>query len=159
MAHKTLVGGTAYETKGGKCMVGGTGYSLKKGRTLVSGTGYDVIFGSASIPVTITGTGKSSRCSAEIDGTEYIAATSGIEVVPGDVITFTIYSTGFGAGMLKVATGVAALNGVYETIDSTSKGKKTYDWTVPECDVIDIKLDYSAISNGIYTGSVTVTAK
>lgn len=44
MAHKTLVGGTAYETKGGKCLVGGTGYAIKKGRTLVDGTGRDVVF-------------------------------------------------------------------------------------------------------------------
>jgi hypothetical protein len=44
MAHKTLVGGTAYDTKGGKCLVGGTGYGIKKGRTLVGGTGYDISF-------------------------------------------------------------------------------------------------------------------
>lgn len=44
MAHKTLVGGTAYNIKGGKCLVDGTGYSIKKGRTLIDGTGYDVNF-------------------------------------------------------------------------------------------------------------------
>lgn len=43
--HKTLVNGTAYEVKGGKCMVGGTVYSIKKGRTLIGGTGYDIKFG------------------------------------------------------------------------------------------------------------------
>lgn len=46
MAHKTLVGGTAYEVTGGKCLVSGTAYSIKKGRTLVGGTGYDVLFSS-----------------------------------------------------------------------------------------------------------------
>lgn len=45
MAHKNLVGGTAYDTKGGRCRVSGTNYSIKKGRTLVGGTGYDVAFG------------------------------------------------------------------------------------------------------------------
>ena len=40
--HKTLIGGTAYEVKGGKCLVNGTAYSIKKGRTLVGGTGYDI---------------------------------------------------------------------------------------------------------------------
>lgn len=44
MAHKNLIGGTAYDTKGGKCMVNGTGYSIKKGRTLVGGTGYNISF-------------------------------------------------------------------------------------------------------------------
>ena len=45
MAHKTLVGGTAYGIKGGKALVGGTAYGIKKGRTLVGGTGYDIKFG------------------------------------------------------------------------------------------------------------------
>lgn len=45
MAHKSLVGGTAYEITGGNTKVGGTNYSIKKGRTLVGGTGYDISFG------------------------------------------------------------------------------------------------------------------
>ena len=44
MAHKELIGGTAYDTKGGRCLVNGTGYSIKKGRTLIGGTGYDINF-------------------------------------------------------------------------------------------------------------------
>ena len=44
MSHKTLVNGTAYEVKGGKCLVNGTVYSIKKGRTLINGTGYDITF-------------------------------------------------------------------------------------------------------------------
>ena len=44
MAHKTLVNGTVYEVKGGKCLVNGTSYDIKKGRTLINGTGYDITF-------------------------------------------------------------------------------------------------------------------
>ena len=44
MAHKSLVGGTAYDISGGRTLVGGTGYSISKGRTLVGGTGYDISF-------------------------------------------------------------------------------------------------------------------
>lgn len=44
MAHKTKVGGTAYDISGGRTLVGGTGYSISKGRTLVGGTGYDISF-------------------------------------------------------------------------------------------------------------------
>ena len=44
MAHKTLIGGTAYSINGGKCMVSGTTYNISSGRTLVSGTGYDISF-------------------------------------------------------------------------------------------------------------------
>ena len=51
MAHKTLVNGTAYEVKGGKCLVNGTVYSIKKGRTLIGGTGYDITFAPSYDPV------------------------------------------------------------------------------------------------------------
>ena len=44
MAHKTLIGGTAYEITGGKTLIGGTGYSIKGGKTLIGGTGYDISF-------------------------------------------------------------------------------------------------------------------
>lgn len=45
MAHKTLIGGTAYEISGGRTLIDGTGYSIDKGRTKVDGTGYDIAFG------------------------------------------------------------------------------------------------------------------
>lgn len=45
MAHKTLIGGTAYEVSGGKTLVGGTAYSIAGGKTLVGGTAYDISFG------------------------------------------------------------------------------------------------------------------
>ena len=51
MSHKTLVNGTAYEVKGGKCLVNGTSYDIKKGRTLIGGTGYDITFAPAYDPV------------------------------------------------------------------------------------------------------------
>ena len=50
-AHKTLVNGTVYTVKGGKCMVNGTVYSIKKGRTLIGGTGYDINFEPSYDPV------------------------------------------------------------------------------------------------------------
>lgn len=49
--HKTLVNGTVYEVKGGKCLVNGTSYDIKKGRTLIGGTGYDITFAPAYDPV------------------------------------------------------------------------------------------------------------
>lgn len=49
--HKTLVNGTAYEVKGGKCLVNGTVYSIKKGRTRIGGTGYDITFKPTYDPV------------------------------------------------------------------------------------------------------------
>jgi hypothetical protein len=148
MAHKTLVGGTAYDTKGGKCLVGGTGYSIKKGRTLVGGTGHDVSFAPETIPVTITGSGKASYSSAIINGKTYTSATSGIEVLPGDVITFEIW------GSSTSAKGYVRVDGtqVYVTLN----GDQTYDWTVPEgCKSIKIALFY--VSTSPKYGTVTVT--
>ena len=44
MAHKSLVGGTAYEIVSGKTLINGTSYSISKGKTLISGTAYEVAF-------------------------------------------------------------------------------------------------------------------
>ena len=53
-SHKTLIDGTWYDLKAGKCLVGGTAYSVKKGRVLVNSTGYNIPF-SSGIPLsTIT---------------------------------------------------------------------------------------------------------
>lgn len=49
--HKTLVNGTAYTVRGGKCMVNGTVYNILKGRTLIDGTGYDITFKPSYDPV------------------------------------------------------------------------------------------------------------
>ena len=51
MSHKTIVNGTSYDVKGGKCLVNGTSYDIKKGRTLIGGTGYDITFAPSYDPV------------------------------------------------------------------------------------------------------------
>ena len=63
MVHKTLVNGTAYEVKGGKCLVNGTSYNIKKGRTLIDGTGYDITF--APSPMVV----KGDLITMNLDGT------------------------------------------------------------------------------------------
>lgn len=125
MAHKTLVGGTAYDTKGGRCLVNGTGYSIKKGRTLVGGTGYDIGFDPTIIALTITGTGDSSRGYVTIGGNKYYSATSNIEVIAGDTITFGVY------GYSDFYSGKVTIDGS-TVITAASDGTKTYAWTVPQ---------------------------
>ena len=44
MAHKSLIGGTAYDITSGTSMVSGTTYNISGGRTLVDGTGYNISF-------------------------------------------------------------------------------------------------------------------
>jgi hypothetical protein len=149
MAHKTLVGGTTYEVKSGRCLVDGTAYSIQKGRTLVDGTGYDVNFGPSIIPVIINGNGNTSYAYAEINGTKHTKAASGIEVSPGDVISLTVGKS--------ISSGSAA----YLEIDGErvvsvgSKGKQTYNWSVPMCNSVSIVLAYS--SSTMQTTSIIVT--
>ena len=57
--HKTLVNGTVYTVKGGKCMVNGTVYSILKGRTLIDGTGWDITFPSAGTKLSTLDIGHS----------------------------------------------------------------------------------------------------
>ena len=89
MAHKTLIGGTAYEISGGKTLIGGTAYSIDKGKTLVGGTAYEVGFGQP-VTITIIGSGNSSYCGVAIDGTICISAAT-VEVPVGTVIRCFVY--------------------------------------------------------------------
>lgn len=77
MAHKTLVNGTVYEVKGGKCLVNGTVYNIKKGRTLINGTGYDVTFEEPASKSWYLNEGLSGTVDATVifkssDGTSYV---------------------------------------------------------------------------------------
>ena len=58
-AHKTLINGTAYTVRGGKCMVNGTVYNILKGRTLINGTGYDITLPSAGTKLSTLDVGQS----------------------------------------------------------------------------------------------------
>lgn len=101
--HKTLVNGTAYEVKGGKCMVNGTVYNILKGRTLINGTGYDINFEpdvsltwyfnqTLSIPVSTTSTTFSTRAHYE-GGSKTI---TGIQIINrGDNPNMSYLGSGF----------------------------------------------------------------
>lgn len=144
----SLIGGASYGINDGKCMVGGTAYALTEGKTMVGGTGYDISFGPSVIAVEITGTGSSQYCYVMIHGNQYYSAASGIEVMPGDVITFGI------SGTSSIAKGYVEVNG--ETIASRASGTGQYTWTVPEgCKTINMVLSCSTSAR--YYGRVTVT--
>lgn len=145
MAHKVMIGGTVYEVKGGKCLVNGTGYTIQKGRTLVNGTGYDVSFAGGPIAVTITGNGAQGQVYATIAGTQYYNATSGLEVMDGDVIVLAA-AGGFGGNNTIVINGNTVAS-------SSSVSKATYNWTVPS----GISAITIVLSGRTVNGSVTVT--
>lgn len=74
MAHKTLVGGTAYEVSGGKTLIGGTAYNIKNGKTLVGGTAYEISF-----TLTIGSLDVGSSVFLNVDGvsTEFLVVHQG----------------------------------------------------------------------------------
>lgn len=103
--------------------------------------------GPKAIPVTITGTGSAKYCFATINGTEYASAASGIEVMPGDTVRFTVWGeppeTYITINGTKVQTG--------SVLNATS-----YDWTIPDgVSSISIKL----YDDGSTTARITVTAQ
>lgn len=75
MAHKTLVGGTAYDITGGKTLVEGTSYSVKNGKVLIGGAAYDISFGT-----TIGDLGVGESVFLNVDGvsTEFIIVHQGL---------------------------------------------------------------------------------
>ena len=95
MSHKTLVNGTAYEVKGGKCLVNGTSYDIKNGRTLINGTGYDITF------------------------------SSPIMLVKGDLITMNLDGTSRLYRVLSVNGNVCKVLGMWDDFKSKYNGTST----------------------------------
>ena len=142
--HKTLVNGTVYEVKGGKCMVDGTVYNILKGRTLIGGTGYDILFGSNKIKVTITAP-KTGYASVTIDGVRYSSAAE-LEVEPGTAIKCEVKGS---------ATNVKRY--IYRNGELVSSGN-AYSMTA-EKDV-SIELTYTTTISGsalVYHGQINIT--
>lgn len=160
MAHKTLIGGTAYEISGGKTLVNGTTYNIKNGKTLVGGTAYEVGFGK---PVTITITGDATyvfistqyAAYAEIDGVKY-GSPATVTVKAGTTITCGV------KGILKTNTVInkpayVYLNGeqVY-SYEGDSIG--SYSYTVQGDIAIQVeKFEVSSMGMNLYHGNLHIT--
>ena len=74
MAHKALIGGTAYEITGGKTLINGTAYGIAKGKTLINGTAYDVSF---KTPISSFPVGTSVYLQESGSAKEYIIVQQG----------------------------------------------------------------------------------
>ena len=103
----------------------------------------EIVFG--PIPVTITGAGSFTYCYATINGKVYYQPATGIEVMPGDIITLSVTTNS------------------YITIDGVSAGffilGGNYDWAVPKrIKEIKINFSHSSSDNG-YKINVTTTKR
>ena len=75
--HKTLIGGTAYEVKSGKCLINGTAYAIQKGRTLINGTGYDIALVSGT-PISALPVGSTVKIAVNGTLRDFLIVNQGI---------------------------------------------------------------------------------
>lgn len=99
------------------------------------------------VKVTITGTGNSISCYVTVNGGNYAAAASGIEVLAGDTITMAVKSS------MPIYNSTIKVNGA--TVATATRGQSaSYEYTVPEgITSVNIALAYST-NNG---SSITLT--
>lgn len=123
--HKTLIGGTAYEVKSGKCLINGTAYAIQKGRTLINGTGYDIALISLKKHIITMSSDRDNinpnDSYVTINGTTYHPYPNYEIEVDGDVkITVGVYGSMGGSTI--------TLNGVVvKQVSSFSEGSYTFE--------------------------------
>ena len=150
MAHKTLVGGTAYEISGGKTMVGGTVYDIAGGKTMVDGTVYEIAFAPSTITVNITGSGSSQYAYVTVNGTKYTTATT-IECEAGTEISIKVSGTNITNSQKSQIT----LNGTVVASGTTSGAVYSF---APDTDVVNIELTKNGSGlNTYYTATITTS--
>lgn len=131
--------------------VSGAWHEKDTGHCKVEGAWHEWDMGSSVIPVTITGTGSSSYCYAIINGTTYTGATSGVEVLPGDTISFRAYASTI------AETAEIKIDGTVVKQSSISSSIAEYTWTVPDgCKSVTIAFTKSG-NTMRYAYIITVT--
>lgn len=145
-----VVAGFERKITEGKALVNSVAYDITQGKTLVDGVAYD-IGGNTPIAVTITKPSGYSGAYCIIDGTTYRDATTGIEVLAGDIIK--LYCRGATENNVSIRGSITINNVVVAYIDGY--GETHYDWTVPSgTKTITIAL---AHYRGTNQGNVVVT--
>jgi hypothetical protein len=98
------------------------------------------------VEVSITGSGNSYYGFVDIHGTTHTSAAGGIEVLTGDIITFTVAGAGSG-----IAEGKVVIDGT-QVVSSKNGEQASYRWEVPAgVTKVDIAMTYHNI------GAVAIT--
>lgn len=172
MAHKTLIGGTAYKVSGGKALVGGTAYKISKGKTLINGTARSITFESPNAQISVVVNPVSAMggllkvCgTVTINGTQYSGNSQNttLTVAKGTVIT-----CGYGATTTKASTtsvtayvrvnGAIAAQTVSAATGSNNSSSSTYDYVVKSNATIEITGEVVDSDRG-YAANVIITEK
>lgn len=99
------------------------------------------------INITITGSGNTTYCYVEINGTKrYGAGTYQVNI--GDTLTFGVY------GYSSTYEGYVMVDGS-KILSSKDKSTQTLDWTVPVCAGINMSMAYTS-STTSRNGKITV---
>lgn len=131
--HKTLIGGTAYEVKAGKCLINGTAYAIQKGRTLINGTGYDIALVTVKKHIIRMSSDRSNLNPKDsyvvVNGVTYDPYPSNEIEAEGDVqVTVGIYAA--------MAGGTITLNGTaVKKVDGFTEGSYTFALD-GDCDIV-----------------------
>lgn len=150
MAHKTLIGGTAYTISGGKTLVDGTAYSIKSGKTLVGGTAYEVGFGSSVIVNVIRPSGSTG--SVTIDGIEYTESGTYEALESISVLVKSYFS---GPPSYYAADAYVYLN---NTIVATANYGATANYSLSLDGCSEVTIEYKNTRNGsVYDCYITTT--
>lgn len=101
MAHKVIIGGTAYEVDGGADLVGGTVYKKDHGKVIVGGTAYEVGFEKTAIVRLMSNTfAEGDYAEASVfyrtpdGGTDYLSTAGEYELPIGTIITCSLLWNG-----------------------------------------------------------------
>lgn len=149
--HKTLIGGTAYDVKSGKCLINGTAYAIQKGRTLINGTGYDIALISLKKHIITMSSDRDNinpnDSYVTINGTTYHPYPNYEIEVDGDVqITVGVYGSMGGSTI--------TLNGVVvKQVSSFSEGSYTFELD-GDCNIV---FEYSGVGSRVSFNCAIVT--
>lgn len=113
MAHKTLIGGTAYNVVGGTTLVSGTSYRISAGKTLVGGTGYSLPFGASTVPYSLDDwPGWSNATWEDINNLCYAKQQGYINSWPADVVLGATKSETLSSAVLGTTTHDVMIIGI-----------------------------------------------
>lgn len=129
MAHKTLIGGTAYEISGGKALVNGTAYSIKNGNTLVDGTVWVVAFGGGPVILEVekitsdTYAGETTYTGEQFILLNIFPKTNGTVTVTYGGLTKTITDTSGAEEPNAQKVFFGTFNGVSDSVATPASGE------------------------------------
>lgn len=139
MAHKTLIGGTAYKIKGGRDLIGGTGYSKKNGKVPIDGTAYDIALGPESVTITVHNGSETRSCYVLYNGQQITSGEINVKIGEAVVVYVGAIKQNQGYIYLNSVEVAKGINAKYSYI-VTKNATISYSWTnnfASDCNIVE----------------------